>query len=169
MGLTLYLLYGVLVLKGSDFFWMCGTLERAYSMEQIQGHLRKLIQSCAGWLFGEAARGSRIDVHVRPNGGIAWMQSEFWGVNADWSAVSRYKLGDTGKLFSLQETSSSGGWLAVTLTSMHQAMTFSRGSTSSRLQILLRSTFSLLHCSTWLSVTLRRWASLLSPLLKVAL
>ena len=40
MGLTLYLLYGVLVLKGSDFFWMCGTLERAYSMEQIQGRLR---------------------------------------------------------------------------------------------------------------------------------
>ena len=41
MGLTLYLLCGVLVLKGSgsEFFCMCGTLGRAYSMELIQGRL----------------------------------------------------------------------------------------------------------------------------------
>ena len=45
MGFTLYVLYGVVVLKGSDseLFCMCGTLERAYSMELIQGRLRTLM------------------------------------------------------------------------------------------------------------------------------
>ena len=42
MGFTLYLLYGVLVLKGSgsELCLHMGTLERADSMELIQGRLR---------------------------------------------------------------------------------------------------------------------------------
>ena len=45
MGFTLYLLYGVLVLKGSDseLFLHVWTLERADSMEPIQGRLRTLM------------------------------------------------------------------------------------------------------------------------------
>ena len=47
MGFTLYALYGVVVLKGSDsnFFCICGTLQRADSMEPIQGRLRTLMET----------------------------------------------------------------------------------------------------------------------------
>ena len=93
LGFTLYyyLFYGVLQ---GYFFCMCGTLEEAYSMEQIQGRLRKLIQLlwCADWLLGEAARGMCIDARERSEV-VEWrhtcMQWEFWGVNAGWSVGSR--------------------------------------------------------------------------------
>ena len=85
MGLKLYLLYCVLVLQGSDseFFshaWDFGKSlfdgDEADPRTPSETHpvvmMRRLI-------FGEAARGSRIDARVSPkNGGIAWMQLEFW-------------------------------------------------------------------------------------------
>ena len=42
MGFTLYVLYGVVILKWSDsnLFCMCGTLEKANMMEPIQGRFR---------------------------------------------------------------------------------------------------------------------------------
>ena len=57
---------------------------------------------------------------------------------------------------------------SVTVTSMHRATIFSNGHTLSWLTNLLRSTFSSLHCSTWLSVAVPRWTWLLPLLLKVA-
>ena len=57
------------------------------------------------------------------------------------------------------------GTRSVTVTSMHlwQAMIVSKGHTFSWLTNLRQSTFSSLHCSTWLSAAVPRWICFSGP------